>query len=155
MAEIFIDAAAVPFIGSFLFVFAIVFGLLSYSKMGFSKNVNVIIAMVFGLFSAVYEPFRTGLFNVLPILVIPLVILFFMVFIKKIFEPKKGKEEFDAFPPVLLLAISLALLGALWDRIGFTFLGISSSNVLWILGITVVLIFFMAVYYHKPAKEQA
>ncbi|MBI2578695.1 MAG: hypothetical protein HYW26_03220 [Candidatus Aenigmarchaeota archaeon] len=150
--EFAVDPALLPFLGAFLFVFAIVFGLLSYAKMfGFPKNVNAAIALVFGIFAASFEPFRTGLFNILPILVIPLVILFFLVFVKEVFKPKKEGEHFDAFPPVALLAIGLILLGAFWDRINIPVEGLSSSNVLWILGIAVALLVFI-VAYQQPAK---
>lgn len=152
--EFVIDSALLPFLGAFLFVFAVVYGLLSYAKMfGFPKNVNAAIALVFGIFAASFEPFRTGLFGVLPLLVIPLVILFFMVFVKEIFKSKKD-EEFDAFPPVVLLGISLILLAVFWPALNIQAEALSSENILWLVAIIIVVIFFITIYYHKPSREQ-
>lgn len=150
--EFTVDPGLLPFLGAFLFVFAIVFGLLSYAKMfGFPKNVNAAIALVFGIFAASFEPFRSGLFNILPILVIPLVILFFLVFVKEVFKPKKEGETYDAFPPVILLGTALILLGVFWNSLGIAVEGVSSTNMLWLVGIALAILIFV-VAYQQPTK---
>lgn len=148
----FLDPALVPFLGTFLFMFAVVFGLLTYSKiLGFSKHVNGIIAVVFGLFAASFEPLREGLLIFIPIASVFLAIIFVLVFIQKIFEQKEDKS-FDALPPVLILSISLLLLAAFWDQMNIA-LGIwSSSDILWIIGILLVVGIFTLIYYHKPGR---
>jgi len=157
MPLIELDPALLPFLGAFLFVFAIVFGLLSYAKMfGFPRNVNAAIALVFGIFAASFEPFRTGLFNILPILVIPLVILFFFVFIKKIFMPEDKKEPFDAVPLLAIAIPTFFLLGIFSDQV-FSLLFLTEAeqrNILWLVGVFVVVIIFASVYYHgkEPPK---
>ena len=142
MAINFIDPTTLPFVAAFLFVFAVVFGALSYAGvLGEQRKVNVLIALAFAIFAVLFEPFVTGLQAVLPFAVIGIVIIFFLLFLKKAF----GEDAKDAVPIVVSLAIGLLLLGILWDKIGFSLPGLDSTNVLWLIVIIImVLIFFVA-----------
>ena len=147
MVEI-IDPTMLPFIGAFVFVFALVFGLLSYVNK-FNKSVNLLIAAVFGLFSVMYEPLVMGLQTILPIAAIIFVILFFVIIIKSVFGDGK---EIDTFPMVVALGILLILLGIFWPQLNLEFAGLNSTNVFWLLGIVVVVLIFILAYSQKESK---
>ncbi len=142
----FIDPTMLPFIAAFLFVFAVVFGALSYAKvLGEQRKVNVIIAMAFAIFAVLFEPFVFGLQTVLPFAVIGIVIIFFILFLKKVFG---GGDKIDAWPIATSLIFALLLLGIFWDQIGFSVPGIDSTNMLWLVGILIVLLIFYVTYQH-------
>ena len=143
-----IDPTMLPFIGAFVFVFALVFGLLSYVNK-FNKSVNLLIAAVFGLFSVMYEPLVMGLQTILPIAAIIFVILFFVIIIKSVFGDGK---EIDTFPMVVALGILLILLGIFWPQLNLEFAGLNSTNVFWLLGIVVVVLIFILAYSQKESK---
>ena len=149
-----------PYVGAFLFVFAIILGLLSTAKIfGDKKNVNIAIAGVFGLFSAMYEPFVTGIQTYLPISGIILIIIFFFVLVKKLFEGKKdaqGKSTSDVLHVGVVVASLLILLGTQWDRVrGFLPASFDPSTVLWIIGLFLVFIIFWIAYaqQHKSTNQ--
>jgi len=150
MGIIMFSSTMLPLVSSFLFVFAIVYGLLATAGVMKQKNVNVIIALVFAFFSASYQPFVTAVQGIIPIMAIVLVFLFVFVFIKNIvYGREKGKK--DALPIVVCLGIALILLGTFWDNIDMYFyqLGFDPLNILWILGILIVGMIFYFVYQHK------
>ena len=143
----FIDPTMLPFVGAFLFVFAIVFGALSYAKvLGDQRKVNALIALAFAIFAVLYEPFVMGLQGVLPIGIILIVIIFFILLIKKVFS---GGDTFDAWPIAASLIFALLLLGIFWDNIGFSVPGLDSNNVLWLIGVIIVILIFYVAYKHK------
>lgn len=147
----FIDPAIIPFISTFLFVFAVVFGLLTIAKGKegplFNTRVNAIIALVFAAFSASYEPLVTALQQFIPFAAALLLVLFFFVFLKRIFGGEKGK--FDALPFVIVIGFLLLLIGIFWGDIGFSVFGLSPTNVLWLIGIAIVISIFYAAYKHS------
>lgn len=141
----FIDPTLLPFVAAFLFVFAVVFGALSYAKvLGEQRKVNAIIAIAFAIFAVLFEPFVTGLQAVLPFAVVGIIIIFFILFLKKAFEG----NAFDAWPIATSLIFALLLLGIFWDRIGFSLPGINATNMLWLIGIIIVLLIFYVAYQH-------
>lgn len=134
---------------SFLFVFAIIFGLLVYIKI-FEKSRGAIaaIAAVIAFSSAIYWPIAVMIYTILPFASIILVILFFIVFIKKVFRPeeKERGKPFDPWPLVISLVIFLLLIGIFWENIA-TFFNISESmNILWLIGIFVIILIFYLFY---------
>ena len=143
-----IDPSLLPFIGAFVLIFALVFGLLSYANK-FNRAVNLMIAGVFGLFSVLYEPLVTGLQTLLPIAAIIFVILFFVIILKAVLG--EGKV-IDTFPMVAALGILLILLGIFWPSLGFEFAGLNSTNVFWLLGITLVVLIFILAYSQKQVQ---
>ncbi len=133
----FINSDLMVFGASFLFVFAIVYALLAYSKI-FKENkyASAIIALVFGFIAAAYGPFAYFIQNIMPYAAILLVVVFFIIFIKAIFghgNKEKGKQ--DVVPSMIALAIMLILLAATWPTLA-SYLGITvslSELLLWIL----------------------
>ena len=151
----FIDPTMLPFVAAFLFVFAVVFGALSYAKvLGEQRKVNAIIAIAFAIFAVLFEPFVFGLQAVLPFAAVGIVIIFFGLFLKKVFAGKEG-ERFDAWPIATSLIFALLLLGILWDQIGFSVPGIDATNMLWLIGIIIVLLIFYVAYRHgqEPRRQ--
>lgn len=155
MALDFIDPTILPLLSTFLFVFAVVFGLLSIAKgkddkVLFKNSVNVIIAIVFAAFAASYEPLVTALQQLIPLAAALLLVLFFFVFLKRLFGSKEG-QKFDALPFLVVIGFLLLLLGIFWDSLGLSVPGISSSNMMWLIGIIIVIMIFFAAYKHSPA----
>ncbi len=145
----FISPDVLPFVSTFLFVFALVFGLLSYSKIGeFNKKVNALIALAIAGFSVLYEPLVLTLSQYMPIAAAVLIVLFFIALVKKIFEGKEKAK--DTFPMLVSVAILLLLFGTFADRfVAFIPGGFDPSLVLWVIGIIFVLLFFWLIYKYK------
>ena len=147
----FLDPSTVPYFAAFLFVFAVVYGALFSSGVFKQKGVNAVIAIAFGLISAAYPPFVNTIYTYLPVAAGILAVLFFVQVVRKTFggEKEKGKE-YDTFPPVIGLGISLILVGVLWKEIFYYLapLGISSNNMLYAVGIVIVIMIFWLVYKH-------
>jgi len=94
MALIF-PALDANFIIPFLFVLAVVFGVLRISK-AFKGNaaVEVIISLVIAFFSATYSPFTSMLFNILPSITMFFIAMFFIVFVLEIVGVRgRGRGE--------------------------------------------------------------
>jgi len=146
----FLTPDVMIFATSFLFVFAIVFALLVYVKIfKESRPAMAIIAAVIAFSAAVYEGSAIIIQQIMPYASIVLVVLFFIVFVKKIFErdeTKGGKR--DLMPTVIVLAIALILLAVFWPQIANMagLGGLESDNVLWGIGILVVVLIFWSVY---------
>ncbi|MFH0832099.1 MAG: hypothetical protein V1900_00025 [Candidatus Aenigmatarchaeota archaeon] len=142
-----------PQIASFLFVFAVIYGLLSSVKLFGEQNnrVSVLIALIIAFFAIMYSPLVNIFYEFMPIAAIILVILFFVVFIKKLMLDGGGK---DSLPIAVSLAVMLTVLGILWNRLGFSIGSISSENMLWIIGLAIVIILLFAVYSHKPDEKK-
>ncbi len=83
------------FVIPFLFVLAVVFGVLRISK-AFKGNaaVEVIISLVIAFFSATFPPFTATLFNILPSIAMFFIAMFFIVFVLEIVGVRgKGRGE--------------------------------------------------------------
>ena len=157
MALDFIDSAVIPFLSTFLFVFAVVFGLLSIAKgkddkVLFKNSVNVIIAVVFAAFSVTYEPLVAALQQFIPLAAALLLIVFFFVFLRRLFGSKTG-QHFDALPFLVVISFLLLLVGLFWDSLGLSVPGMSSSNMMWLIGIIIVIMIFLAAYKHSPGTQ--
>ncbi|MBI2971380.1 MAG: hypothetical protein HYY37_03125 [Candidatus Aenigmarchaeota archaeon] len=138
-------------LASFLFVFAIVYALLAYTKMfEGTKGASVVIALVIALFSAMYAPLVGFLVGILPIASILLVILFLFLFVQRVLMG--GAPGADAVPIAVILGISLILIGTLWNSIWPLLpLPTTPDNMLWLIGIFLVLMLLYVVYRHGHA----
>jgi len=136
----------IPYAASFLFVFAIVYAVLSESKVIKVKNANALIAAVFGIFAAVYQPFVNFIGIFIPGAAVVFILVFFLLVLKKAF---KGEGK-DALPSIAGLIIMLILAGVFWPEIEKMIpYSIGSENVLYIVGIIIIAFIFYAVYSHK------
>ena len=142
------------FLIPFLFTFAVVFGVLStlknYRKVKdeegkvrgeipsdfLPKGVNVLIALVFGFVTASYEPFAELIMAMLPLASVIVVVLFFFILVKKIFDRDIG----DTVPLIAFLAIFLLAVGTFWGNLSnfMNFDYSTSKDVLWIVGLLAV-----------------
>lgn len=152
----FVDVVFAPYIATFLLVFAIMFGILEYVKiLGFSRNVNAIIAVVIAFFATAYEPFVVGVQEYMPIVAAVFVVVFFILFLKKAFGGEKSGKR-DALPTGFALAILLIVIGIFWDRISmYVPYGFDASNLLWIIGLVIIFAIFWVVYHHPSSPQQA
>ncbi len=151
----FLTPDIMVFATSFLFVFAVVFALLLYVKIfEESRAAMAIIAAVVAFSAAIYEGSAVIIQQIMPVASVVLVILFFIVFVKKIFEGGDEKKK-DVWPLIIVLAISLLLLGVFWPRIANMagLGGVESDNVLWGIGILVVVLILWAVYSYGRGGE--
>ncbi len=141
------DPVIAPIVLAFIFVFAVVYGLLASSKvLEFKRPVNAAIAIVFAGFSASYEPFVVMIQDIMPVASIFLIIIFFIIFVKKnLFGEKKDKEgkqeKSDMLPLGVSMALLLIVLGSMGDvLVPYLPAGIEPANVLWLAGILIILI---------------
>jgi len=98
------------FIIPFLFVLAVVFGVLRISK-AFRGNaaVEVIISLVIAFFSATYSPFTSMLFNILPSITMFFIAMFFIVFVLEIVGVR-GRREKDNVTNLIIYGILILVL---------------------------------------------
>ena len=152
MVIMVLEGEMLPLVTSFLFVFALIYALLIYSRLFHeSKNAAALVSVVIAFFSVMYSPLVTFLQSIIPIAALILVILFFLVLIKRLLIEREVTK--DALPVVVILAVSLLLVGVLWNEIAITIPGLSSENMLWLIGIIIIALIFFAVYSHKPPKD--
>ena len=141
-----------PQITAFLFMFALIYALLIYSRLfAGTKNAAALISLVIAFFSIMYSPLVEYMQNIIPIAALILVFLFFIVLVKRLVI--EGEAKKDAVPIAAILAAFLIVLGVTWDRIGFAIPGISSENMLWIIGIVVIILIFLVAHSHTPEKD--
>jgi len=143
-----------PQITSFLFVFAIIYALLIFTGIfAATRRAAALISIVIAFFSVMYSPLVLFLQELLPIASILLVFLFFIVFIKKLFV-REGAKVTDTLPLAVVLAISLLLVGVLWDRISVSLPApLTPENMLWLIGIFIIILIFFAVYAHSKEEK--
>ena len=156
MAITFLDPTIMPYVASYLFVYALVFGLMSYVKTEdkdkhkstmFNKKVNALLALAIAAFAVMYEPLVEGLMTYLPIASIVFILLFFVMFIKNALGGKKDYKPHNPFPTIVALAIMLVLLGISYTNLTpYIPNGIDPSNVFWGIGILVAVLFFWMIY---------
>ena len=141
-----------PFLAAFLFVFAVTFGLLTIAKIMPKKQINAVIAIAIAAMTAMYEPFVTSLQAYMPIFAIILVILFMIIFVKKVLVG--DKKDKDALPIIVSLGLLLIVLGVTWNSIAaFLPMDVDPRNALWGIGIIIILYIFYAVYKHPTPKQ--
>jgi len=144
----FLDPALMPVMAAFVFVFAIVLGLLTSASI-FQRRVNTVIALVFAVFSASYSPLVLILQQYIPIAAILFIIIFIIVLVKK----SVSKENTDPVLSSISLLILLFVIGVFWDEIQYILpLGLDPANVLGIIVVIVIIIIFLVAYKHKDKK---
>jgi uncharacterized membrane protein len=165
-----VDPALLSTGTSFLFVFAIVFGLLSFTKLFVQKDkegnpvgkeprmLYAILALVFGIIAVSYEPLVAFIQQILPPAIGLFVIIFFFAFLKEIFRKKRAKEEKHPLQTLAVLALLLIVLAAFWEDIsritGIASL-VSPGNLFVLVGIAIiVMIFYTVSKVEETAKEK-
>lgn len=150
---------------SFLFVFALIFGILQITKRRikadeknfkeerlFPERVNVLLALAISFICISYQPFINFIWSLLPISSIIFIIFFFIAFIRESIR----SEEKDPIPFLVSIGILILILGVFGEFANFPFqnyLSLSQNDILWIIGIVlVVLLFYLA--YLSGGKEK-
>ena len=98
-----------------------------------------------------YSPLVIFLQDIIPIAALLLVFLFFIVLVKRLVI--EGETKKDAIPIAAILSAFLIIVGVTWNSIGFTIPGISSENMLWIIGIVIIVMILLVVYSHTPERQ--
>lgn len=151
------NPALQPFL-PFLFVLAIVFGLLEIVDIFKRKSVNVVLAFVFAFFAAGYEPFVTFFFAKFGLILWGFVFLFFVAFIMEAIGMRGKKKVPEGKENLLMVVITIIIL--ILGAVGFTYIKelevpvIGTDNLLMIIGLLllVVLFFFAYEYGSKERK---
>ena len=144
MPEFLISAEWLPFLTTFLFIFAIIYALLVKADVIKIKGANAGIAIAIAMFAST-QPWLVEVFQIfLPIAALILVLLFFVVFARDLI-----KGDGDVLPILAVLVIALLLLGAFWGRLVNmvplpSWLG--ADSIVWIIGIVIILLVFLAAY---------
>ena len=133
----------------FLFVLAIVFGVLELASPIKNKAANLIVALAISFFAATYGPFMNIIWIYLPSVTWFFIIMFFIVFIMEIFG-MRGKKTVEADKIVLSGVVLFLLLTVGWMVLDQTNIEIpligSGENILLILGIIFILIILWGAY---------
>jgi len=154
-AQITQNSTLQPFL-PFLFVLAVIYGLLSVTDVFKKKSVNFIIALVFAFFAAGYEPFVSFFFMNFGIVLWAFVILFFIAFILEALglrkrKVPKGKENV----PMIIATIIIIFLATY----GFAYIKeleipvIGTENFLVILGLVLLAIIFYYAYEYGHSQR--
>jgi len=154
-----INQEIIRFSVSFLFVFAVIFGVLQTTKRRiktdnqmterefFPQRVNIIISIVFGLVAAYYQPFSFLLFNILPYVTAFFLVIFFFIFLREVLRKEAGSE----IPLMVSLGILLLVLGIVSENIRFVQLpfSLSAKDFFWI----ITLFLIAAIFYVASQKK--
>lgn len=153
---------------SFLFIFALIFGILQITKRKiktidgnyreerlFPERVNVLLALTIALISITYKPLINFVWTTLPIASTIFIILFFVAFIREILK----SEEKNPIPFLVSIGILILILGTLEEFINLSAslpFPISQRDILWIIGIVfVVLLFYFGYISGRGERKQS
>ena len=81
------------FLITFLFVFAVVFGVLSLGNVFKNRIVNGIVSLAIALFASSYQPFVSMLFTYLPGVTGLFIVMFFIAFMLELFGLRKERKQ--------------------------------------------------------------
>jgi len=93
--SMFIFNPTMEFLIPFLFVLAVVFGLLELTLKAWSRPVKLMIALALSFFSVGYQPFVTALWSYLPSITWFFIAMFFVAFMVKMFGIKKRTNPLE------------------------------------------------------------
>ena len=88
--ELFVIEPTMQFMIPFLFVLAIVLGVLELSLKDWSKPVKVVLSVAIAFFATSYQPFVSALWSYLPNITWFFIIMFFIAFIMELFGIRKA-----------------------------------------------------------------
>jgi hypothetical protein len=149
MAAFLLPSLEINFLVPFLFLLAIVFGVLELASPIKNRAVNTIISLAIALFAASYGPFLALLWGYLPSITWFFIVMFFLAFVMELFGlRKKGiNPEDHASNMVALGAVFFILISVGWSvlqqfPVSIPILG-GGQNLLLLLG----LIFLMGLFW--------
>ena len=128
----------------FLFVFAVVFGVLEITLKGWTKPIKAVIAFALSLFAITYSPFTNILWAQMGNILLFFIVMFFIVFIREIIGFKKTDNPIERM--VITGAILLLLLTLGWSIVDFIDFDIpilgDKEDLFLLIGIIVVIAIF-------------
>jgi hypothetical protein len=144
------------FLIPFLFVLAIIFGVLRATRV-FEGNVAVqmIIALALAYFAATYQPFVSTLFTYLPSITWFFIMMFFIVFILEVFGLRGRRERKEAQLNMIIYGVLLLLLFTIGIHLKIpTELPIigSRENFFLLLGLLLIIAIFWYAYESEEGK---
>ena len=150
------DPALQPIL-PFVFVLAVVYGLLSMVDVFKKKSVNFLIALVFAFFAAGYQPFVTSFFINLGIVLWGFLIIFTIAFLLEAIgiRGKKAKRKPDVSVSIAGVVVLLLV------TVGFAYMSeinipiIGTENFMVILGLFLLFFMIYYAYEHGPRQQQA
>ncbi len=139
------------FLIPFLFVLAIVFGILELANIFGNRAVNMIIAIVIAFFSATYQPFTSLLFQYLPTITWFFIAMFFIAFSLEIIGLGKRKSIKEESMKMIILGVVLIV----FITIGVNYIPdinfLGTQNLLIIIALFLMFMLFSAA--HKIPAE--
>lgn len=133
----------------FLFVLAIVFGVLQVASPIKNKAANLIIAVTISFFASSYQPFLTILWSYLPSITWLFIVMFFIVFMMEIFGIR-GKKAAEPDKVIISGVVLLILLTVGWSVIKLIPIEVpligSGENLILFFGIIFTLMVFWGAY---------
>lgn len=142
----------------FLFVFAVVFGLLELTKVFKNRAVEAAIAVALAAFAATQTTFTTMLMSWLPAVVSLFVIIFFIAFILELTGLRKARtqpEKIGVLGIVLLLLFAVGGVALSQLDITLPYIG-GPQNILFAIGlIFIVSLFWLAFRIGEGKPEKA
>ncbi|MCD6477177.1 MAG: hypothetical protein J7K26_03405 [Candidatus Aenigmarchaeota archaeon] len=154
----FIFEPTMDFFIPFLFVLAIVLGVLEFTLKNWSKPVKVVISLAIAFFAVSYPPFVATLWSYLPSITWFFIIMFFLVFIMEVFGIRKN-HRVDKEAMIIQGAVLFILLGTgyfIVQNLPITtlpFIG-NTENLIFLIGIIFILLLFWSAFKVGPEKQQ-
>ena len=132
----------------FFFILAVVYGSLEFTEVFKNRGARAIISVVIAFVSISYPPVSAFIYQFLPVLAVFFLVFFLLGFILSIF---KKAEKPDAPAIAMIFAILLIVLAGTWYNLmsslsGFGISFASASNILWLIGILILIVIFYAAY---------
>ncbi len=142
----------------FLFVLAVVFGVLEIANVFRNRPVNMIISLVIAFFAATYQPFTSVLWNYLPTITWFFVAMFFIAFSMEIVGlGKKGALRSEGAEARVIV---LGLIIVVFITIGVNYIEslpfisfIGAGNALFIIALVLLFMIFFAAFKLGPKPE--
>lgn len=150
--DLLIDPAFRPYL-PFIFVFVIVYGMLSSIKtLKWGNKVNIILSFVFAAFGAGYQPFLDMFYANFGSLLWFFVALFLVLFASDILGMRKGKYKGNEMLVMAVLGLVL-LIALMFISLGYfsdiELFGLRDNELLIVIGIIFILIIFYYAYEHS------
>jgi hypothetical protein len=139
----------------FMLVLAIVYGALEVSKVFANRAVKAIIAVVFAFFSVMNSQVVAFINSILPYAAGFFVVIFLIWIVLKPLKGGGGKKGIDPVLLIVILVLVLVLLARMsvsdyWPESSL----ISNANLLWIIGIIIVVVILWKAYKIGPGRGE-
>jgi len=140
----------------FLFVLAVVFGVLRISDIFRNPAVEMVISLAIAYFAATYEPFVSVLFTYLPNVTWFFIAIFFILFLLEAFGLRKAGADYEekaiTTGVILLVLFGIGVSGLEGLKVEIPFVG-GGENLAFLSGIILLVLLFWYVYKSGPSEK--